>query len=222
MEREELEQIPWSSLTAQVDGGTDRRWYVLGALVGLVIVAVVGFRLLAGSGQPVPPPVSGPPVAAPAPVDATEAPEGTLVVAEDELRRPTVAGDAVPDAVRIRAEWFVMDYFTIDGSEETARSIREALVANLRPVPLPHDGGQGIASTFVEWARVLEVVDEPDGSFTVTVAYRAIRAADGGFAREPVVAVVLGVREHEGAYLVAALPTPTTMPAILGPARGQP
>ena len=220
MEREELEQIPWSNLAAQVHGGTDRRWYALAALVGLVIVAVIGFRLFDGSGQPVPPPVLEPPAAAPAPVSAADTPEGTLVVAEDDLRKPTVAGDAVPDAVRVRSEWFVMDYFTLDGSDETARSVREALVADLRTVPLPHDG-QGIASTFVEWARVLEVSDDADGSFAVTVAYRAIRADDGGFVREPVVAVALGVREHEGAYLVAALPTPTAMPTFLGPGREQ-
>ena len=55
MEREELDQIPWSQLAVDADDGIDRRWYVAGVAVGIVVVAVLGVRLLAGSGgQPDP------------------------------------------------------------------------------------------------------------------------------------------------------------------------
>jgi hypothetical protein len=227
MEREELEQVPWSSLATRVDRGGDRRWYALGALVACVVVAAIGFRYLATPGQPSAPPVADSTVVLPSTVPPTNiAPGGTLVIAEDDLRTDGSPDREVPSAVAVRAEWFVMDYFTHDGSEETARSVREALVPGLRAVPLPHDGGQDtaptaastfVAPTFVEWARVLDVAPERDGSFVATVAYRSIRGEDGGFVRDPVAAVSLTIVDHEGSYLVATLPSPTALPARLGP-----
>jgi hypothetical protein len=237
MEREELEQVPWSSLATRVDRRGDRRWYALGALVACVVVAVVGVRYLATPGQPSAPPVADATVALPSTAPQSNvAPGGTLVIAEDDLRTDGPPDRQAPSAVAVRAEWFVMDYFTHDGSEETTRSVREALVPSLRTVPLPHDGGRDtastadstsvastfvastfVASTFVEWARVLDVAPEGGGSFVATVAYRSIRGEDGGFVRDPVAAVSLTIVDHEGSYLVATLPSPTALPARLRP-----
>jgi hypothetical protein len=55
VEREELEQIPWSQLAIDADDGVDRRWYIVGIAVGLIVVAILALRLLSGgSGQPSP------------------------------------------------------------------------------------------------------------------------------------------------------------------------
>lgn len=201
MEREEFEEIPWSNLVADVDRSIDRRWYLVAVGVGVVIVAVLGFRLMQPSGQP---------VAAPEPTASTTSSDaatvtgpgpGSVVVAEADLRNAPQERDE--RLAVLRAEWFVTDYFTRDESPETARSVRSALGDTLVDVTIPHDT-QG-ASTFVEWARAFDVA-AAGGGFEVSVAYRAIRATDGGFAREPVRAVRVAVAVSDDGSTITALP----------------
>ena len=54
MESEEFEQIPWASLVAEQGEGIDRRIYLAVGVVGLLVIAIFGVRLLGGESQPPP------------------------------------------------------------------------------------------------------------------------------------------------------------------------
>jgi hypothetical protein len=211
MEKEELEEIPWSSLVAHAEDGVDRRWYFVAGVVGVAIVAFLGLRVIAPSGgQPVPPQL-----AATAEVTTTTASGGsvsspTLVVAEADL-----VGDvpALPLPVTARAEWFVTDFYTTDGSAETLASVRAALIPDLAGVELPHDADEPLSETFVEWARSYDVEDLGDGSYAVVVAFRTIAASVDGFVRLPVRAVSVVVVETDGAGAIGTLPVEVDLPS---------
>lgn len=213
MEREELEQIPWSQLARDVDDGIDRRWYVVGIGVGLVIVAVLAFRLLGGSGgQPLPPSASSVdpvPTTAPDHEAATATvPEPVGPIAEVDLRADDADGDVLE--VTLVAEWFVSDLFTVDGSPETAEAVRARLDPLAAAADLPHDEPVG-APSYVEWARAF-AVDTGPGDAVVSVAYRAIRTVEGTYVRDPVRAVVVELARAEDRWLVTSLPTPIDVP----------
>jgi len=231
MEREELDQIPWSQLAIEADDGVDRRWYIVGIAVGLVVVAVLAFRLLSGgSGQPDPSAAGGPdagvspgtPVEETTPtipagaVDAGEATStelpvdpvaGGRAITEEQL---TVA-DTTPDVEKVAvAEWFVTDLFTIDGSPETAAAVRARLSPELLEDPLTHDDPDA-AETFVEWARAFHIEDAPTGPM-ISVAFRTIRRTDAGYVREPVRAAVVPLASVDEEWLVTAWPTTVDPP----------
>lgn len=210
MEREEREQIPWSSLVPQGDDRIDKRWYAAGVLVLVAVLGVIGFRLSGGVAQPVPTDVQQVPADASSAASTTTAP-ASMIMSEDEL----VRGSAIErtGVVATRAEWFVMDFFTIDGSPETVASVRAALAPELRSGPLPHDDDGD--ETFVEWARAVAIDDLGDRGFEVTVVYRAIRSAGDGYNRDPVRAVTLPIDVTEGALVVTALPMPIGIEGVM-------
>ena len=231
MEREELDQIPWSQLAIEADDGVDRRWYIVGIAVGLVVVAVLAFRLLSGgSGQPDPSAARGPlgdasvgtPVedtAATIPAEAVQADDATSVeVPADPMagdRAITEAqltvGDTTPDAEEVVvAEWFITDLFTIDGSPETAAAVRARVSPELLDDPLAHDDPDAV-ETFVEWARAFRIEDAPTGPM-ISVAFRTIRRTDAGYVREPVRAVVVPLVSVDEQWLVTAWPTTVDPP----------
>ncbi len=205
MEREELDQIPWSQLAAEVDDGVDRRWYAVGIGVGVIVVAVLGFRLLGGSGgQPIPVAVADTSsTLASTTTDATPEP----IITEAALRAEPAPSDMGAVAV---AEWFVLDLYTVDGSQETVAAIRDRVEPALADEVLAHDDPEALR-TFVEWARAFDV--RIDGGVTrVSVAYRRIRDIGGSFERDPVDAVVVDLVREGGAWSVAAWPAPTPVP----------
>lgn len=212
MEREELDQIPWSQLAREVDDGIDRRWYVVGIAVGIVIVVVLAFRLLGNSGgQPVPPPApvvesapATPPVAL---VPTSTVPEPVGPIAESDLRVGT-AGDDLE--VTLVAEWFVSDLFTVDGSPETTQAVRSRLDPLVGAADLPHDDPIGDPA-YVEWARAFAVERRP-GEATVSVAYRTLRTVEGTYVRDPVRAVIVDLARGEDHWIVTSLPIPTDVP----------
>ncbi len=212
MEREELDQIPWSQLAREVDDGIDRRWYVVGVAVGIVIVAVLAFRLLGNSGgQPVPPTA---PLVEPAPATSPDAlaptstiPETVGPIAESALRAETIGDDL---EVTLVAEWFVSDLFTVDGSPETTQAVRSRLDPLAAAADLPHDDPVG-DPTYVEWARAF-AVDISSGTATVSVAYRTLRTVEGTYVRDPVRAVMVTLTRTGDRWLVTSLPTPTEVP----------
>jgi hypothetical protein len=217
MEHEEYEEIPWSSLLPTGPQRGDRRWYVVAALVGVVIVAVLGFRLLRPAAQPEPmAAVTEAPSESPgaADVGAGPAPDvgvpgavASTVVSEEELMGEQPA-DADALAVLAAAEWFVTDWYTRDGSAETVRSLADLLGT---PLELPH--GDPEQSTFVEWARALAVVTDAQRA-TVTVAYRAIHREDDAFVRDPVRVVTVSMTSSDGRLSVDGAPEPGIWPAL--------
>lgn len=115
-----------------------------------------------------------------------------------------------------RAEWFVTDYFTVDGDQALADSVAAALPD---AITLPTSDGQAIS--YVEWARAVAVADNLDGSFDVTVWFRTLAGTgDGGFDRTGVRAVeVRLVTDELGRFAFADIPIAETVePLGVGPA----
>lgn len=211
MEKEELEEIPWSSLVAHAEDGVDRRWYFAAGVVGVAIVAFLGLRVIAPTGgQPIPPQLASGAEVTTTAVPGELVPSPTLVVAEAEL-----IADLPPRplAVTARAEWFVTDFYTTDGSTETAVSVRAALVSGLADVELPHDAEAPSSEMFVEWARSYDVEDLGDGSYAVVVAFRTIASSPEGFVRLPVRAVSVVVLDADGAGAIGSMPVEVDLPS---------
>lgn len=206
METEEFEQIPWASLVAEQDDGVDKRLYLAVGLVGLLVIAVFGMRLVGGGAQPTPPqdaalsPQPSEPIVTP----SSLTPPTSVVISEADLRavelEPLPTSDHLTE---VTAEWFVTDWFTRDGSAETVRSVRSALAPTVVVGALPHD--DVMAVTFVEWAKALESETTTEG-VEVTVAYRMIRQTDDGFVREPVATVVVELKRDGDDVTVVSLP----------------
>lgn len=206
MESEEFEQIPWASLVAEQREGVDRRIYLAVGVIGLLVAVVFGMRFFSGGSQPTPPQAAAielPPESLtvtmpPSPIQTP------MVVAESDLRVDTTGtGQGVDQFVQVTAEWFVIDWFTRDGSKETVRSIKSALSPAVAIDAIPHET-DGEPVTFVEWAKTLDAQVTADG-FEVTIAYRAIRETEDGFVRDPVETVVL-LLEQQGPDLVVTEP----------------
>ena len=208
MEAEEFEQIPWANLVAEQEDGIDRRIYLAAGVVGLLVIAVFGMRLLGGGSQPAPPPVSGleqPPTSI-AVIEPVAPPPTSMVIAEADLRAEEPLVVETPNRLtEVTAEWFVTDWFTRDGSEETVRSIRAAISPTVDLDVLPHET-EGEPVTFVEWARTIDTAATTDG-VDVTVSYRAIRETENGFVRDPVATVILSLVRNGDRVMVTSLPT---------------
>ncbi len=208
MESEEFEQIPWASLVAEQREGVDRRIYLAVGVVGLLVAVVFGMRLFSGGSQPTPPQAVAiePPTTALAGTIPPSPPQISMVVAESDLRVDTPGtAQGVDQLVLTTAEWFVIDWFTRDGSQETVRSIKSALSPALAIDTIPHET-DGETVTFVEWAKTVDAQVTAD-SFEVTIAYRAIRETDDGFVRDPVETVNLSIEKQESGLIVTALPS---------------
>jgi hypothetical protein len=148
--------------------------------------------------------------------------------AESELPTPSEAATAplseadlmavLPEeetrAAAAVAEWFVIDFFTVDGGAGSRERVA-AVVPDLAADVLPHERTDDLS--YVEWARSLRV--EPSGlrSYDVTVGYGSVASRDGGaITRRPVKAVAVTVRfTDRGASEIVGLPRPqaTELPA---------
>jgi hypothetical protein len=111
----------------------------------------------------------------------------------------------------MRAEWFVADYFTVDGDPGAAAVLRAAL--GNAELALPHDTPH--ATSYVEWARAFRVESDRPGSYRVAVAFRAMGSGtDGGFTRGPVTAVTVDLDvDPDGVVTLRDLPAPAALPA---------
>ncbi len=215
MDSEEFEQIPWSALVAEQNDGVDKRIYLAVGVVGVLIAVVFGTRLLGGSGgQPTP-------IVAPAPVGEVAVPPETtsttgVVVSEADL----MAG--APDVLPLEggleitafAEWFVTDYFTTDGSPETARSLRALLAPGSDVFTLPHEADPAPAVVYVEWARALRVRFVGADDVEVDVAFRTITDEGEGFARDPVRAVTVTLLLTAGSSGITGPPIVIPVPPL--------
>ncbi len=219
---EEIEHIPWSALVANTPDWRTRLLPIGTVVVAAVIAVVFGVRMLAAGS---PDTVVTLPAAVPAEVADTVAatPDGPATVPATSLAEvgaPAIYTEAdlmaapVDDEARLavmRAEWFVTDYFTVDGDPSAATTIRGVLGSG--DLALPHD--DPAATSYVEWARAFRVESARPGSYRVAVAFRALGSADGnGFSRGAVQAVTLDLEvDPDGTVAVRDLPTPTELPA---------
>jgi hypothetical protein len=217
MESEEYEQIPWSNLVADTQPSIDKRLYVLGAGVAVIVVLILAIRMF-GSSTPVPTadPVSAS-VAVPTsavddltPVTVVDPQEPVGSVTEADLM---AAGGGDPNThlelAEFFAEWFVTDFYTRDSSPETLTSL-QAVVSESIAAELPH-GDQDATDAFVEWARAFRT-DDHGATVDVSVAFRSVSAVEGGFIRNPVGAVTITLVNTDDRWTVQALPKITDLP----------
>ena len=184
-----------------VEAKSDRPLLIYVAAAALLALAV-GIAVARGLGRST--------VAEPAPVVSTpvakEEPAGPDPISEADLRAPLAPTGVGAGAVIARAEWFVADYFTLDGAGDRLATLQEAL--GWRPPAMPSG-----PTTYVEWARAWDSVELGDGRYRVLVAYRAISSLDGVFTRGPVRAVAVVVQLGvDGGTRVADLPEPVQIP----------
>jgi hypothetical protein len=206
---DEYEEIPWSTLLAEHRRGRAKTLYLAAAAVVAVVVAVVVFRWLTAPGHG-----DGSALAAPvetsttAMVDSTAPTSTTVALSEADLM-------AVPPGISelsavARAEWFVTDYFTIDGpmpEELIAAFVNDASIPDL-------PGRSDAAISYVEWARAFDIRPTEQG-YAVSVVFRSLtEEPDGSFARSPVRAVEVLVSVEDGETAVSDLPIPILPPVF--------
>lgn len=208
---EEIEDIPWSSLVPDEQPPAYRPWIFAGAVVAAVIVGMLGARLLGGSGRPPEPPAlavvdeSTTTVA----VDDLETPVlGDLVMSEADLMALVPTDDDLAE-VRLRAEWFATDYFTVDPDLGDPVAVRGAMA--VEPDVLPHDLPQP-GTSYVDFARAgsVEILDA--GSYAVDVVVRRVVRTADGVTRMPADRVTVVVGFVSGGTEVLDLPAPIGPP----------
>ncbi|MFZ0014966.1 MAG: hypothetical protein WAL25_12725 [Acidimicrobiia bacterium] len=208
-ERDEVfERIPWETLEK---GGRDRQWLAY-AVAAAVVLGAIAYSITRN--QPVAP------VAAPAPLSSTvpattrtsaasvppSTVPGPIVVAEADLF--AVDSERLFDTAAGHAEWFAVEYISVDGSEESRR-----VLAGLMPpgIPLP-DATEG-TEVFVDWAGATMVTQTGPTTYDVEVVVRSLLAGgDGGFVRQPPVRVGVPIAVSEdGLAQVGGVPTISAM-----------
>lgn len=203
IEHEQREEIPWSQLIGEPEQRFDRRWLIVGGAAALVVVAIAGFRFLGTTGQPTPPPPSTVMLSeTTGPETTVTAPAADLIVSEADLI--ALDDESVRSVATLRAEWFVHDWFTTDGSPETMASVRASLAPGTEEVVLPHESTT--VNTYVEWAKAFAIAPSPGGGHLVDVAYRTIIADGADFIRQPVAAVRIHVQLIERVPVVVGAP----------------
>ena len=210
MDNEEFEQIPWSSLMTDKADGVDPKVYIAVGVVGLLIAVIFGIRIFGGSsGQPTP--TADVPAVPESVATVTTTTSGLIVSEADLMAAPSNPYVGALPQVAF-AEWFVTDYYTVDGSSENERSLRELLASSASSLLLPHSSDTLLPAMYVEWARSVDVRDVGNAMFEVDVVYRTITETDAGFVRDPVSAVVVTVRSGQTDAGITGLPVPIDVP----------
>ncbi len=210
---QEYEQIPWSHLVP-VQKDRSLQLALLVVVIVAALLAIVFFLRRSPNVTPVvaPPPPSSAVVTPEQPTAASSPTPAQPAAPETAVPQPRIYSEADlmaalpprPELEAIaRAEWFVTDYFTVDGDQALADSVAAALPD---AVALPTSDGQAIS--YVEWARAVAVADNLDGSYDVTVWFRTLAGTtDGGFNRTGVRAVDLRlVTDERGRLAIADIP----------------
>lgn len=196
-ERNEVyERIPWEHLDKQ---GSDKQWLLVG-LAGAVALGALAYSFM--KNQPVEPVAAAPSVEQPAVTASTPSTTamspstmGTvaspLVVSEADLY--AVDPEHLADVASAHAEWFAVEYFSVDGSTESMGTLRRLLPEGV-PLPEAPAGTQ----VFVDWVGTQGLTQTGDFDFEVEVLVRSlVSTPESGFTRQPVrgirVDVSLGV-----------------------------
>lgn len=207
MSTEEHEEIPWSMLVEHDRRSRSRMLYIAAAVIVALVVIVAAVRWVDGHRHGIDPAETVIPVVT---TTIPPAPPTTLVSEADLM-----AVDSSIDhlAAIARAEWFVTDYFTIDGAavpEFLAAFPDDAVLPEL-----PQSSGEPAVS-FVEWARATALATHGDG-YVVTVLFRTLyENTEQRFERSPVRAVDVIVIVDGQRTAVADLPIPVEAPVAHG------
>ena len=216
-DREVFESIPWEELRDLGDTSRSRRtWFVI---AGAGVVAVLVFSIARAFSAPDPLIAESPPITMAAP-PATPPPPGSLptlpspdpgtavpaVMTEADLRAaagPSAEeGDSPGRKAASYAEWFTLEYFTLDGSD------RRTTLA--RWLDLDLESPPSEALSYVDWVRALQVDSLGDGRWKTVVGLRRLVSADGaGYSRLPTQAVEVVVD------LGAEIPSIVDLPRFL-------
>ena len=196
---ETYERIPWETLEKPKN---DRQWLVI-AVSGAVAIGALAYSFMRN--QPVTVSATVPVVAeATAPATIPPAPPtitAPMVIAEADLY--AVDPERVLDRVAAHAEWFVVEYFSADASEESISTLERLLPKGI-PLPVVPEGRQ----VFVDWVGVQSVSEQAPLTYSVEVAVRSMASdPSGGFVRQPTrIATVQVVLGADGLPRVSAPP----------------
>lgn len=224
------EHIPWEQLTIQPPKDRRMLWYgIAGGVLVVGLLAVVISRLGPSSGEPQQVMPATAPVAA---VAQPAAPAAVPAVADPLAVAPAVAPAPAPVAaplaersllseadlmasggdVSLRraaaaAEWFVLEFFTLDPSEPWLERVTAASGMSIPAAAAPVPPGEETVS-YVEWTRARSVEQIGADRFRASVLMRRMVAPDGVVyrrlpAEEAVVEMTL---EPDGSMRAASLP----------------
>ncbi len=207
MSDEELESIPWSTL---IEGNQPQRSKLIYIAAAAIIVFALAVLVTRSVGSTTPAPITAAvatPVATTAPMPEPAAP---VLFSEADLMA-VIEGETARAAAAF-AEWFVYDYFTVDGDPATLLSVQRALPPGVPEELLPHNT-IGVV-TYVEWASAARVTEITPGRFQVLVLFRMVAADDGStFERQPVRAVDVSMEMGDtGGLRLTDLPAPAHIP----------
>ncbi len=211
-ERQEVyERIPWETLEKQ---GGDRQWLVI-AVAGAVAVGALAYSFTKSQPAPasVPNPVAAavtdPPVTmAVAPVTTLQTP---LVMAEADLY--AIDPERIIDQAKALAEWFAVEYFAVDGSDQS-----QATLGSLMPSGVPLPEAPAGTQVFVDWVGVQSVTETAPLAYDIEVLVRSLMAqGDGGFVRQPTRVATIGVVIGDDGLPRVARPPAITTPTALSP-----
>jgi hypothetical protein len=232
---ERFESIPWAALLPEENGRRNRWLSIAGAVLIALVVGFVTLRVV-NSGPAETVVTLGAPTGsdgtlkhvastveaagtertAPEPEPAAEpaiesvVPESRVFSEADLL---AVAPDGGLEAAVMRAEWFVVDFFTVD-DDANGNAVRGAM-GTPPTVALPHDLPTGVS--YVEWARAYAVESLPGSAYRVSIAFRTLSGPKGeAVVRRPVRAVAVEVAaDASGATAVLDLPQALSPPVVL-------
>ncbi|MGB5431398.1 MAG: hypothetical protein WBN71_04010 [Acidimicrobiia bacterium] len=210
---DEYEEIPWSTLLSEHQQGRTKTLYLAAAVIVAVVLGFVGIRWLTAPGHG-----DGGAVAAQADTttvpgagaveSTTTATSTTAILSEADLM--AVEPSILELSAVARAEWFVTDYFTVDGplpEELISAFVNDAMLPDL---PSPSDAD----ISYVEWARAFDIRPTESG-YAVSVVFRSLTEEPGGaFIRSPVRAVDVLVAVDDGETAIADLPIPILPPVF--------
>lgn len=203
-ERNEVyERIPWETLDRPA---ADRQWLII-AVAGAVAVGALAYSFMRG--QPVATAVPAETIpGAIAPLPEPSAPATTpdtvatapLVVAEEDLY--AVDTENLAELAASHAEWFAVEYLSVDGSEQSRQTLASLLPAGI-PLPEAPPGTQ----VFVDWAGARGVTEIDPVTFLVEVTVRSLLArGEEAFTRQPVSLLEVEVSVGEDGLPRVSLP----------------
>ncbi len=211
--KEVYERIPWEHLERQA---TDRQWLYVG-VAGAIAIGALAYSFV--KNQPLEPAAMTGPLPTTG-VEVSESPSESTPSASPSVSSPVVVTEAdlyaadpqrLEAAASAHAEWFAVEYFSVDGSEVSKETLRRLLPDGV-PLPEAPEGTQ----VFVDWAGVRQVTRVGEADFEVDVLVRSLLSTEtGGFARQP--GRMLRVRIHvgpDGAPSVAAPPLMVELPLV--------
>jgi len=222
LETETYETIPWSHLAPARTPLLTRIAMVVVGLAGAGALSFVLIAVLRDDAPSVivtiPPGATNAEVVVPSTAASSETvatagqPDGGKARLYSEADLMAVIPEEEQRIAATRAEWFVRDFFTVDGDTVTATEVRAALPGGL-DVVLPHDTGGGIS--YVEWVGVLAVRADGPTRYAVDVAFRTLAGSGAGpLERQAVRAVRVLVGINDGTIAsVLDLPEPIPVPA---------